>query len=89
MVLPRGAPQLLPHHVQLAGQRARLQRAQLLLGQPERQLVPGVLHQRCRGDPVVLCGLVRDGQVGAAVGTVLHHDVGRIGWNMLHVRANG
>ena len=33
--------ELLPDHVQLVGQRSRLQRTLILLGKPQRQLPPG------------------------------------------------
>ena len=86
VVLSGGPAQLLPHHLQLVGQRGGLQRSLLLLGQPQRQLALGLLHQQRGRDPLLLCRLVRHGQVGTEVDTLRNHDDRRNLMHMLHVR---
>lgn len=45
------------------------------------------LYRRYRGDTVILSHMVRDGQVGQAMGIVCDHDAGWTGLRVLYVRA--
>ena len=87
--LPRGQEELLPDHLQLAGQRPRVQRPQLLLRRPRGVLTLGVLYQLRGGDPVLLRRVVYHGQMGSQVDPVCHHDGGGHLLHLLHVRTLG